>query len=143
MQDEVTRQSNKIADLEKMMKQISELSGNQVSNDQLKKVQEEHLNQLTSIRAQTAKAYDNAMKASIGGSAGNTSGENVSKQKYDELEAENKNLQYRITQLTKALEEGDAGQGIKKVSSGGAQSGEITKMYFTEQGMNSNDVNQI
>jgi len=32
------------------------------------------------------------MKSSMGGSAGNASGENVSKQKYDELEAENKKL---------------------------------------------------
>ena len=86
----------------------------------------------------------------MSGGAGGASGELVSKKKYDGLDAENKKLKYRITHLLRALEEGDAGQGIPSGSSGakagsgaGAKSGETTKLYFTEQGMNSNEINQI
>ena len=48
----------------------------------------------------------------MGGGAGGASGELVSKKKYDGLDAENKKLKYRITHLLRALEEGDAEQGI-------------------------------
>ena len=61
MQDEVTRQSKQITELEKKMKNIAELSDDKVYVDQIKKIQEEHLKQLISIRAQTAKAYDQAI----------------------------------------------------------------------------------
>jgi len=53
----------------------------------------------------------------MSGGAGGASGELVSKKKYDELDAENKKLKYRITHLLRALEEGDAGKGVPSGSS--------------------------
>lgn len=72
--------------------------------DEVKKIQEQYLQQLLEMRAQTAIAIEKACEiAASGGAAG--SGAVVSKDDYEKVLEENKKLKYRQIHLLRALEE--------------------------------------
>lgn len=128
------------------MKNIDELHSNKVFQDEIKKVQEQYLKQLIDVRAKAAVAIQKACEiAASGGGAGG--GSVVPKADYDQLQAENNKLKYRITHLLKALGEKDEAGGSSVqgglLKGGDAKGGSLQKMYITSEGSSSSHMNMI
>ena len=134
MADQVALQTKQIKELEKKLKNIEDLNGNQVFKDEIVKIQELYFQQLILIRTQTAQAIQKACEIAAAGGSGSASV--VPKADYDKLSADNKKMKYRINHLLRALDEQDGGSGAAGGSkvAGGDVGG---KMYVTSQGSSS------
>lgn len=94
------------ATLLKKQANIDALTENQVFADPVKKIQEEMLKEFKAMREQLAQQIDKAAQAA--GSGGGAAG-GASQKAFDDLQAENKKLKYRIVHLKAALDEQDGG----------------------------------